>query len=199
MVMSRISFWLMAVLSIGVAIASYRFVMVGLDVAFDIFPQHLELRRTMLFLHVALAPVALFLGVFQFMRGLRARFPAAHRWAGRIYAIAILVSGLAGLALAAGAFAYKPIAGVGFGLLALVWIATTAQAVRLARARHFAAHRIWMIRSFALTFAAVTLRLQLPFLIAGFDLDYDSASNIVSWSCWVPNLLFAEWFVRRKS
>jgi len=55
-----------------------------------------------------------------------------------------------------------------------------------------------MIRSFALTFAAVTLRLQLPFLLADGS-TYVEASRIVSWSCWIPNILFAKWWLRRKS
>jgi hypothetical protein len=45
-------------------------------------------------------------------------------------------------------------------------------------------------------FAAVTLRVELPLLIAAFQ-AFDPAYMMVSWSCWVPNLLVAEWIVRR--
>jgi ABC-type spermidine/putrescine transport system permease subunit II len=63
--------------------------------------------------------------------------------------------------------------------------------------RDFAAHRRWMIRSFALTFAAVTLRLYLPL---GFLLpvSFDDAYRVISFLCWVPNLLAAEWLLRRR-
>jgi hypothetical protein len=54
-----------------------------------------------------------------------------------------------------------------------------------------------MIRSAALTLAAVTLRLYLPFLAMsmGFELGY----SLVAWLCWVPNILFAEWLLRRDT
>jgi len=55
-----------------------------------------------------------------------------------------------------------------------------------------------MIRSFALTFAAFMLRLQLPMLFA-LGMDYPQASNVIAWACWVPNLSVAEWLVRRVS
>ena len=52
-----------------------------------------------------------------------------------------------------------------------------------------------MTRNFALTFAAVTLRLQMPLLAMGFG--EEMGYRIVAWSCWIPNLLVAEWLVRR--
>jgi hypothetical protein len=87
------------------------------------------------------------------------------------------------------------VAAAGFGLLAVPWLATTAVGVWKARARDFAAHRQWMIRSAALTFAAVTLRHELPLLVLG-GLEFPTAYTIVAWLCWVPNLLVAEWVVR---
>jgi hypothetical protein len=54
-----------------------------------------------------------------------------------------------------------------------------------------------MIRSYALTLAAVTLRLYLPSSqLAG--LPFTVAYPAISWLCWVPNLLIAEWFVRAR-
>ena len=67
----------------------------------------------------------------------------------------------------------------------------------MARAGRIAEHRQWMIRSFALTFAAVTLRLYLPVLFTVGNMDYFEASNYVAWLCWVPNILFAEVYLRR--
>ena len=54
-----------------------------------------------------------------------------------------------------------------------------------------------MIRSFALLFAAVTLRIELPLLILWTG-EFASAYVIVSWLCWVPNLIWAEWYIRRS-
>jgi mannose-6-phosphate isomerase-like protein (cupin superfamily) len=55
-----------------------------------------------------------------------------------------------------------PIARLGFAGLALAWLVTGTCAYRAIRAGNVALHRRWMVRNFALTFAAVTLRLWLP-------------------------------------
>ena len=52
-----------------------------------------------------------------------------------------------------------PIAVAGFALLDLAMLFTTATALRMIVARRVADHRRWMIRSFALILAGVTLRL----------------------------------------
>ncbi|MFI2241489.1 DUF2306 domain-containing protein [Streptomyces chrestomyceticus] len=56
-------------------------------------------------------------------------------------------------------------AGFGFGTLALLWAWTSYRGYRAIRERDFASHRAWVIRSFALTFAAPTLRIWLGLLI----------------------------------
>jgi uncharacterized membrane protein len=156
---------------------------------------HLAPRALAVYLHIGLAPIALALMPFQFSANLRQRRPALHRWLGRGYALAILISGVAGLLLALGTEA-GPIAGWGFGILAVLWLGVTARAVFLARAGRIAQHRRWMIRSAALTFAAVTLRLYLPVLalIFGFETGYP----LVAWLCWVPNLMLVEWWLARR-
>jgi uncharacterized membrane protein len=193
---ARLPFYVLALLSVLVAIGSWRFLGLGLDLSFPGFEDHLETRRSVFALHVAFAPVALALGVLQFMPGLRARRPALHRWTGRLYALCVLVSGVAGFWL--GLFAPGGwIAGMGFLVLAVLWIGVTANAVSHARHRRFADHRVWMIRSFALTFAGVTLRIYL----AGYmlsDVSYVVASPVLGWVCWVPNLLIAEWWLARE-
>ena len=73
------------------------------------------------------------------------------------------------------------------------------------------AHQAWAIRTFALTFAAVTLRLWLPALIAvqvpfyAGDLTGQSADRLfrnaydaVPFLCWLPNLVVAEVMIRRR-
>ena len=153
-------------------------------------------RRFWFLLHVIGAPIALALGIFQFLPKLRKARPHLHRLSGRIYGIAILLSGVGGLVMSLGILADRPVAGLGFGLLAVLWIGVTGFGISAAMRREFALHQRWMFRSFALTFAAVTLRLQLPFMIMG-GMEYVEAANIVAWTCWVPNLIFAEWWLRR--
>jgi uncharacterized membrane protein YozB (DUF420 family) len=151
---------------------------------------HAVERQYAFYAHVVLAPVALALLPFQFRARPRANRPRVHRVLGRIYASAVLISGLGGLAMAIGTNA-GVVAGVGFGALAILWLGATCYAVFLAIQRNVVAHRRWMIRSAALTFAAVTLRLYLPFLTVGFG--FEAGYAIVAWLCWVPNLIIAEW------
>jgi hypothetical protein len=88
------------------------------------------------------------------------------------------------------------IASAGFLALGVFWIcATTAGFVNIHQGQ-VQAHREWMIRSYALTAAAITLRSYLPVLtISG--VPFETTYKIVAWACWIPNLVFAEWLVRR--
>jgi len=150
-----------------------------------------------LMVHVAGAATALLLGPWQFSSRLRNRLPTLHRWIGRMYVFSCLVGGAAGFVLALGA-STGPISTIGFGSLAILWIVTTSLAWRRAVQGRFIEHRAWMIRSFALTFAAVTLRLYLP-LIFVFQVGFDDAYRAISFLCWVPNLLVAELYLRRAA
>jgi hypothetical protein len=55
-----------------------------------------------------------------------------------------------------------------------------------------------MIVSYGLIFAAVTLRIEIPLLMVVTQGDFDLTYRIVSWLCWVPNLLVAAAYVRRS-
>jgi uncharacterized membrane protein len=50
---------------------------------------------------------------------------------------------------------------------------------------------------FGLSFAAVTLRLLLPLLAVAHGGAFEPAYRWGSWLCRLPNLLWAEWLVRR--
>jgi hypothetical protein len=52
-----------------------------------------------------------------------------------------------------------------------------------------------MIRNFALTLAAVTLRNELPFMRFALDWPFPRSYITISWLC---NWLIAEWMVRRR-
>jgi uncharacterized membrane protein len=145
-------------------------------------------------IHVAGAATALLVAPTQFLASIRTRYRSIHRWAGRVYALACCVGGVAGFVLALGA-STGSVSTAGFGLLAVLWVATTTRAWNHARRRDFVAHRAWMIRSFALTFAAVTLRLYLP-LLTFLPVEFADGYRAISFLCWVPNLLVAELYLR---
>jgi len=184
------AFW---VLCLAVALASWRFLALGVELSMPIMAHHIEPRALSLYAHIGLAPVALAVMPFQFSIRLRQGRPRLHRWLGRVYGLSVLLSGLGGLHLAL-TTAAGPMAASGFALLSVLWIAVTGRAVWLAMQRRLAEHRAWMIRSAALTFAAVTLRLYLPILVGifGFETGYPP----LAWISWVPNLILVEYWLR---
>ena len=192
----RIGLWTMAVLSVGTALVSYRYLFPGAPGAAATILANRFTHLGALTVHAGFAATALLLGPFQFIGAIRRRWPRVHRWIGTTYVACCLTAGAAGLVLSFGSTA-GPVATAGFGLLAVFWLVITANAWRLARNRDFVRHQRWMIRSFALTLAAVTLRIYLP--ISGLmHLDFMRAYVAISFLAWVPNLLIAEtWLALR--
>ena len=177
-------------LCLGVALASWRFMAWGVELTMGFVAYHAEIRPLAFYAHVILAPVALALVPFQLWQGLRIRRPVVHRVIGRVYGVAVMLSGAGGLWLAittqSGA-----VAAWGFGLLAVFWLATTGWGIGLAMRGDRIGHQRWMTRSIALTLSAVTLRIYLG-LIFGFGLDFAPAYSAIAFLCWVPNLIIAE-------
>jgi uncharacterized membrane protein len=189
-------FVLLWLLCPAVAIASFRFLLGGVEATMADFVYHANLRPIAFYSHIVLASVALALVPVQLWPGLRHKRIHLHRAFGRVYVFAILASGLGGLFLALGTRSGAA-AAWGFGLLALVWMGATLYGVMFAIMGDLAAHRRWMIRSAALTMAAVTLRIYLGLsVVAG--LSYDEVSGALAWGCWIPNLIVAEFILRRN-
>ena len=182
----------MALLSVGVALYSYRYLPGVGPMANGILRN--VFAKPFLDLHVAGAATALLTGPFQFLAGVRRRWPRVHRWVGRTYVVGCLVGSVGGLPLAFGSTA-GPVATAGFGSLAVIWAIANVQGWRTALAGRFGEHRAWMIRSFALTFAAVTLRLYL-LLIPLFGVSFVDGYRAISFLAWVPNLILAELYIR---
>jgi hypothetical protein len=179
---------MMAIVSIMIALFSYRYLLGVGPLAPNVVTN--AFARPWLAIHVAGACTALLIGSFQFILKIRRRFPSWHRWAGRVYAVGCIVGGFAGLLLALGSTS-GPVATAGFGGLATGWLITTIRAWQLALEGRFVEHREWMIRSWALTLAAVTLRLYLPIApLLGFS--FVEGYRAISFLCWVPNLVLAE-------
>ncbi|MFI4934429.1 MAG: DUF2306 domain-containing protein [Caulobacterales bacterium] len=189
--------WIIMALALMIGVGSLRYFLPGQPGAAPTIIANRFAHLGVLFVHVGFAVTALMIGPFQFFGGIRTRWPRWHRRLGTLYVICCLTGGSAGLVLAIGTTA-GPIATAGFGLLAIAWLTTTFMAWRLARARDFVRHRRWMIRSFALTLAAVTLRLYLP-LTALPHLGFFPVYRAVSFLCWVPNLIVAEIYLARSA
>ena len=188
----RVAWGVAAVLCVGIAVYAARYLIHPPRTPAEALLNPLGVPW--LVIHVAGAVVALLLGSLQFLPALRRN--GTHRWIGRTYVLGCLVGGVAGLVLAFGSSA-GPIASAGFGALAAIWIAVNLLGWRAVLQRRFADHRRWMIRSWALTLAAVTLRLYLP-LVMVLDLPFLPWYRAIAFLCWVPNLAFAELYLRTK-
>jgi uncharacterized membrane protein len=143
--------------------------------------------------------LALLIGPFQFSSRLRSRYPTLHRSAGRVYMICIVI-GLAAAVFATVSTVSGFTAQVGFAILIVAWAYTLVRAYQTIRRGEVALHRIWMIRNYALTFAAVTLRvyvLALGLLMP--DLPFEQLYTAAVWASVLGNVLVAEYFIVNRT
>ena len=150
------------------------------------------------YVHVFTAIFALPAGLTQFSGALRRRYPRLHRAQGKAYVVAIL-----GLAAPSGFYIGifangGPSSQAAFVLLALLWFWTTLKAYTTARAGDFRAHEAWMLRSFALTLSAITLRAWKWSIVAVFHPHPMDVYRIVAWLGWTLNIAVAEFLIYNK-
>ena len=150
-----------------------------------------------LVVHVVAAMIALLVGPLQFVRRVRTRWPAFHRATGKLYVAAILVGSPCGFVLALGTTS-GPLAATGFATVAVLSTVFTWLGWRAAVNRQFAEHREWMLRSWAMTSAAITLRLYLPFAGLVLGLPFYTAYPVIAWLSWLTNLAIVEYWIRRS-
>ncbi len=145
--------------------------------------------------HIILGGIALLIGWTQFIEKTRNINIALHRLAGKIYVVAAFLSALSGLYIAL--YATGGItASIGFLSLGMIWFFTTLSAYVHIKNKRIAQHQKMMIYSYAACFAAVTLRIWLPLLIV-FLHDFNTSYRIVSYLCWIPNMIVAYFLVER--
>lgn len=145
--------------------------------------------------HITLGGLALLIGWLQFSRKLRTKNIGLHRSIGKIYVVAVLISGLCSLYIAIHATGGL-ISVTGFFSLGMIWLTTTLLAFNAIKKGNVQLHQKLMIYSYAACFAAVTLRIWLPILVATMD-TFNEAYRIVAWLCWVPNIIVAYLIVRQ--
>lgn len=191
--------FILAFLIAGYAIMQYGILQAsdaGL-VSFKLQKPNFELKPWIyvLYAHIFTAIFALMIGPFQlFIKPTHAR-RRWHRRLGYAYVLSITVSGIVNVYLslfATGGW----ISGLGFMSLDTLWVTTTLIAVRKIMSKDIQAHKVWMFRSYALTFSAVTLRILLAPLVILFG-DFETAFRVVAWACWIPNLLVIEVVIAR--
>lgn len=145
--------------------------------------------------HIIWGGIALLTGWSQFVGRWRVHYPHLHRRLGKLYVVAVSISGLAALYI--GIFATGGwVPSAGFIGLGLAWLGTTLAAWSHIRKKRIAKHRVMMIYSYAACLAAVTLRIYLPILVH-FTGSFEKAYPVVAWLCWVPNLV-AAYFITKQ-
>ncbi len=148
--------------------------------------------RLAFYTHITGGLIALAVGPFQFLEKFRAKHLKLHRQLGKIYVAAILfLGGPAGFFMAFFANG-GPWADLGFMIMAFLWVGTTWLALRAIMKKDLKSHIRWMIRSYALCFAAVTLRILTPMLSLVFHIKLALILILVAWLSWMINLAVAQ-------
>lgn len=162
---------------------------------------------SVLLVHIFTAMIALVLGPLQFIPRVRAH-RAAHRVIGRCYLFAgVLPSACTAVpvALLSGSL----FTAVSLTIAAALWLTTGAAGYRAARSHDYRRHREWMMRSYALTFLAVTARVVVPLILVGQVLLSSSSPDTIRSRVasmipigqtlgWMVNLAVAEVVIRRR-
>jgi len=176
----------------GIGLWSLRYLLPSqpLAVHFENFAN----RHTAFTLHAAFAAIALLVGPWQFFRSVLFRKRFLHRLLGRIYVSAVALGWLASLPLSLHAHTGAA-ASAGFEALGIAWFMCTLLGFMHVRAGRFFEHRCWMIRSYALTAAAITLRLYIG-ASEVLRIPLGESYPYIAWLCWIPNVLVAEWIIK---
>lgn len=158
---------------------------------------HIDAWRWGFRFHIFSSILVLLAGAIQFNGYMIRKWPRVHRVAGYIYVIVVVfISGPGAFIMAIYANGGLP-AQSSFILLTVLWISFTVTAWIYARKRQFVIHGEYMIRSYALTFSAVTLRI-LVFLFVYFQVESSPKDRYitVAWLSWVPNMIIGEILIK---
>ncbi|WP_338075474.1 DUF2306 domain-containing protein [Chitinophaga oryziterrae] len=158
---------------------------------------HLRLWRVSFYTHVFVSILVLLTGLLQFNWYLLKKYPGVHRTSGKIYVLIVLLfSGPSGLIMGFYANGGLP-ARISFVILATLWMVFTYMGWRYTLQRNWQKHAAMLIRSYALTLSALTLRFY-AFLIGTFHIPLHPVNRyiLISWLSWTLNLLIAEAIIK---
>lgn len=161
------AWWLMTVLAGVVAFYALGHFVLGEAIFADVLAESFTARPWGIYPHAFFGMIGILLGPFQLLPSSSGTLPARHRLLGKLYVGAALLTGGTGLYMAVYAQG-SAISQLGFAGMAAPILVTKGMAWRLILRREVAAHRRWMIRSYAVLFSAVTLRLWLPIFVVVF-------------------------------
>lgn len=158
---------------------------------------HNQIWKTAFYIHVISSCLCLLAGFSQFSKRLLQHYPALHRKIGVLYvSVILLFSGPSGFIMSVYANGGL-ISQAAFVTLSSLWMLFTYLGFYYAKNGDFISHRKFMIRSFALTLSAITLRAWKLGIVLAFRPPPMDVYMLVAWLGWIPNLLFAEWYIRK--
>jgi hypothetical protein len=192
----QFSIWLlMAALAVILFVITATYLSFKPDVNFLLVKQDIvndSIWRPTFYIHVISGMLVILVGPFQFLKSFRNKYLNWHKLGGKIYAYSILLlAAPTGLIMAfyAEGGVWSTVA---FSIMSILWFVTTLMAVIKIKQRKIEEHKMWMMRSYALSFAAVTLRLLVP-LFSLFIFDNEDLITVsTAWLSWMLNLLVAE-------
>lgn len=150
------------------------------------------------YIHIAAGAFCIGTSLIQFSSYILKKRKKIHIWSGRIYVFVVLLLGApTGLYMsffAKGSFYERAL----FMFMALFWFFTTYKGLTTILAKNVLAHKIWMIRSYAMAMTAVAFRVyHIAFYLAGWD--HLENYEVSLWISVIGNMLVAEYLIYRKS
>lgn len=150
------------------------------------------------YIHIFAGALCITTALIQFSRYILKKTKAVHRWSGKIYVFVVLFLGApTGLYMsffAKGSFWERAL----FMFMAIFWFISTFYGLAAIHKKNILAHKIWMMRSYAMAMTAVTFRV---YHIAFYLLGWGHLENyeVSLWISVIGNMLFAEYIIYRKS
>jgi hypothetical protein len=160
---------------------------------------HVKVWRFSFYVHVFTSIFCIAAGLFQFLPFVLKNYKKVHRILGFIYiSVVLLLAGPSSLVMsfyANGGLVAK----ISFVLLSMLWLLSTSIAYYKIRTHTYLEHGNWMLRSYALTLSAVTLRFYAYLMdVFNWHLPPTEEYTLLAWLSWVPNLILAEILIKRK-
>lgn len=194
-------FLLLGLLTLSVFAVFERVFVVGDKAAFEM----IITMKWLLVPHAVFGFIALVIGQLQFASRIRTRNIALHRKLGKVYVFSVLIASFFAVLLNLN----YPFPGVSKNFIwenitqSSVWFITALMAWILARKRQITLHKMWMSRSYGMTFIFVLSRfiIQLPFL----QMDLETITHylwfLIVFALVVPEILlnWREFFAQKQN
>ena len=153
---------------------------------------------TSFYVHITAGVFCIVTSLIQFSGYILKKRKKIHIWSGRVYVFVVLTlgapTGLYMAFFAKGSFYERAL----FIFIALFGFFTTYKGLNSILLKNVLAHKMWMIRSYAMAMTAVTFRIY-HILFYLFEWDHLENYELSLWISVIGNMLIAEYYIFRKS